>query len=91
MLGWIGGERRLSVETGTFWEITGLVVDAQSRRQGVASALVRSVETWALSQGAESLRVRSNVIRDASHRFYEGIGYARMKTQHTYTKRVAHE
>ena len=87
--GWVSGERRLSLETGTFWEITGLVVDSRTRRTGVGRALVRAIETWATEHGAESIRVRSNVVRQESHGFYESTGYSRLKTQHAYAKRLA--
>jgi hypothetical protein len=32
--------------------------------------------------------VRSNVVRAESHQFYERLGYARVKTQHAYRKRI---
>jgi hypothetical protein len=34
------------------------------------------------------MAVRSNVTRTESHPFYERLGYARVKTQHAYRKRL---
>jgi GNAT superfamily N-acetyltransferase len=89
LAGWIAAERRLSLEVGERVEITGLVVDGTARRGGVGRALVGAAETWAAEQGVEVVFVRSNVQRQASHPFYEGLGYARQKSQHVYGKRLA--
>ena len=86
LLGWIAVERRCTLESGEFVEIVGLVVDAAARGQGVGRALVADAEAWAMGQGFDAIRVRSNVARDASHPFYESLGFARTKTQHAYHK-----
>lgn len=88
LAGWIAAERRLSLEIGERVEITGLVVDGTVRRGGVGRALVRAVEAWAGEQGIGMVVVRSNVQRQASHPFYEGLGYARQKSQHVYGKHL---
>ena len=79
-------ERRYTLESGEFVEIVGLVVDAAARGHGVGRALVAEAEAWVLEQGFDAIRVRSNVARDASHPFYENLGFARIKTQHAYRK-----
>ncbi|HYM85678.1 MAG TPA: GNAT family N-acetyltransferase [Pseudoxanthomonas sp.] len=86
LLGWVGVERRNSLENGEKIEIVGFVVDASTRRLGVGQALLRSAERWALAQGFEALMVRSNAMRTESHPFYEKHGYARHKTQHVYAR-----
>lgn len=86
--GYICVERRLLLEEDEKLEITGLVVDSRSRRSGVGRALVKAAEQWALQHGLRTVVVRSNVVRPESHPFYEGIGYRRTKTSHTYRKEV---
>jgi len=86
LLGLVNAERRLTIESGTSYELTGLVVSSGARRVGVGSALVAAAEEWALSHGASSLRVRSNVVRPEAHSFYAGRGYALQKTQHCYVR-----
>lgn len=88
LLGWVNAEERLTLESGASFEIVGLVVDARARRCGVGHALVREVESWAVTKGAASVRVRSNVARVESHAFYEAVGYRRQKTQHAYERPV---
>ncbi len=87
--GWIAVERRITLESGVAFEITGLVVDARRRRTGAGRALVDAAEHWARERGAEALVVRSNVARDESHPFYAGLGFARTKTQHVYRRAIA--
>ncbi|UGB47053.1 GNAT family N-acetyltransferase [Frateuria edaphi] len=89
LAGWIAAERRLNLEVGERVEITGLVVDGMARRGGVGRALVGAAEAWAAEQGIDMVVVRSNVQRQASHPFYEHLGYARQKSQHVYGKRLA--
>ena len=86
VIGWIHGADHELLETGRHGEILGLVVDANHRRGGAGRHLVTAVERWARARGIPQLAVRSNVVRAESHPFYERLGYARVKTQHSYRK-----
>ena len=88
VIGWIAAEERLLLESGKRVELVGLVVTSSVRRTGVGKALVRQAESWARGRGLESMFVRSNVVRDEAHLFYESLGYSRTKTQHAYAKRL---
>ncbi|HXH05932.1 MAG TPA: GNAT family N-acetyltransferase, partial [Vicinamibacterales bacterium] len=50
------------------------------------AALVRAVERWAAARGLPRLRLRSNVVRAAAHRFYLRQGFGIVKTQHAFEK-----
>lgn len=84
--GWIGVRTDLSLEGGGYAEIVGLVVDERRRGKGLGEDLVHAAEAWARGRGATKLRVRSNVIRDRAHRFYERLGYAVTKRQVVFDK-----
>lgn len=86
LLGLVNAERRLNIESGTSFELTGLVVASGARRTGVGSALVAAAESWARAHGANAMRVRSNVVRPESHAFYARLGYGLQKTQHCYAR-----
>jgi GNAT superfamily N-acetyltransferase len=78
---WVHVFVSLRLESEPFAEIGGLVVGAASRGGGVGVAMVRCAEAWARGRGLARLRVRSNVIRERAHRFYERVGFARLKEQ----------
>ncbi|MFL6194744.1 MAG: GNAT family N-acetyltransferase [Thermoanaerobaculia bacterium] len=61
--------------------ITGLVVDEARRSQGLGAELVEAADDWAVGHGYRTLRVRSNVVRERTHAFYERLGFARTKSQ----------
>lgn len=88
VVGWVHGADQQLLESGRRCELLGLVVDSRVRGRGVGRRLVAAVEEWAVARGLEQMAVRSNVARSESHPFYERLGYARVKTQHAYRKRV---
>jgi GNAT superfamily N-acetyltransferase len=88
VVGWIHGCDQLLLESGRRCEVVGLVVDPRARGRGVGRLLVTEVEAWAAGRGIRQMAVRSNVTRRESHPFYERLGYARVKTQHAYRKRL---
>jgi GNAT superfamily N-acetyltransferase len=88
VVGWVHGAEQRLLESARRCELLGLVVDARMRGRGVGRSLVSAVEEWARGRGLEQMAVRSNVTRTESHPFYEHLGYARVKTQHAYRKRL---
>jgi GNAT superfamily N-acetyltransferase len=88
VVGWIHGAEHLLLEVGSRCEILGLVVSSGHRRGGIGHRLLAAVEAWALSRRLPEVSVRSNVLRESSHPFYEKHGYRRVKTQHAYRKAV---
>jgi GNAT superfamily N-acetyltransferase len=88
ILGWVHVFAARLVESDPYVEVGGLVVAERSRGQGVGRALMAAAEEWAAATGCATIRLRSNVLRDDAHRFYAHIGYERVKTQHTFRKRV---
>ena len=86
--GWIGVRTELSLEGGGYAEIVGLIVDEHHRSKGLGEDLVSAAEAWAAKRGAKRLRVRSNVMRERAHRFYERLGYVVFKTQRVFGKQL---
>jgi GNAT superfamily N-acetyltransferase len=86
ILGWIHAAVSPVLEADLYAEIAGLVVDASCRSQGVGATLVEAAEAWARTAGCRAMRVRSRVMRERAHAFYERNGYVRIKTQHAFEK-----
>jgi GNAT superfamily N-acetyltransferase len=86
--GWVHVFLYETVESDARAEVSGLVVDETRRRRGVGRILMQQAERWARERGCRMVSLRSNVIREEAHRFYEGLGYQRPKTQHAFRKRI---
>lgn len=88
VLGWIHASVVHSIEYERHVEIRGLVVDARARGRTLGAQLVAAAERWALSHGIVRMRVRSQLVRERAHRFYERAGYALAKQQKVFDKRL---
>ena len=69
-------------------EIAGLVVEEASRSQNIGRMLMARAEDWARQNGCSECGLRSNVIRERAHRFYENLGYRVNKTQKSFRKKL---
>jgi GNAT superfamily N-acetyltransferase len=76
------------VESDPRAEVSGLVVDAGLRGHGVGKRLMQSVEEWARERGYPAVSLRSNVVREQAHTFYERLGYRSNKTQKSFRKEL---
>ena len=87
--GWVHAYRCELLESEGEAEIGGLVVDEAHRHAGLGGALMDRAEAWAAGAGCRAVRLRSNVIREAAHAFYEARGYRRFKSQHVFRRDLA--
>lgn len=69
-------------------EIAGLVVEEKSRSQNIGRMLMARAEDWARQKGCSECGLRSNVVREGAHRFYENLGYRVNKTQKSFRKKL---
>lgn len=69
-------------------EIAGLVVEEASRSRNIGRMLMARAEDWAREKGCSECGLRSNVIREGAHRFYENLGYRVNKTQKSFRKKL---
>ncbi len=81
VVGWLHAREVRSLESEPFGEIAGLVVAAPRRGEGFGKALVQAALAWAAERGLATLRVRSNVVRTETHRWYQAAGFTLLKTQ----------
>jgi GNAT superfamily N-acetyltransferase len=86
VVGWLGVYVCRVVEAEARAEVSGLVVDERFRSQRVGWHLLDRAEHWAREKGCGGIGLRSNVIRDRAHAFYERNGYQHVKTQKTFRK-----
>jgi GNAT superfamily N-acetyltransferase len=86
--GWIAVFVYRTVEADARAEVSGLVVDERFRSRRVGEHLLARAEEWARENGCHAIGLRSNVIRDRAHAFYERHGYAHVKTQKALRKQL---
>jgi len=86
--GWIAVFVYCTVEADARAEVSGLVVDERFRSQRVGEHLLARAEAWARENGCQAIGLRSNVIRDRAHKFYERHGYTHIKTQKAFRKQL---
>lgn len=86
VVGWIHVGTRYLLEMRPCGEVWGLIVADGERSLGTGARLLSAAEEWARKHGCESMAVRSNVIRERAHAFYEREGYEHYKTQKAFRK-----
>ena len=88
VVGWLHLSVEPLLEVDLRGEVNGLVVGEKRRSLGAGAVLLAAAETWARKQGCKSISVRSNVIRERAHKFYERNGYEHYKTQKAFRKAI---
>jgi GNAT superfamily N-acetyltransferase len=86
VIGWTHVSVSFLLEVPLRAEINGLIVSESSRSLGTGARLLEAAEAWARTKNCEGMSVRSNVIRDRAHAFYERNGYEHYKTQKAFRK-----
>lgn len=86
VVGWLHVSKVALLETDLRAEVNGLVVAEGHRSVGAGAQLLVAAEKWARKQGCKGMSVRSNVIRERAHEFYERNGYEHYKTQKSFRK-----
>ena len=86
VVGWTHVSVTHLVEVGTRAELNGLIVAEGQRSLGAGARLLEAAEDWARKHGCPDMSVRSNVIRERAHKFYERQGYEHYKTQKAFRK-----
>jgi GNAT superfamily N-acetyltransferase len=86
VIGWLHLSVCHFVETVSFAEINGLVVAESHRSAGAGAKLIEAGKEWVLRQKCKLMHVRSNVIRERAHAFYERQGFVHYKTSKIFRK-----
>jgi GNAT superfamily N-acetyltransferase len=86
VIGWLHISKEPLLESEMRAEVNGLVVAEGQRSLGAGARLLGAAEDWARKHGCKEMSVRSNVIRERAHKFYERNGYEHYKTQKSFRK-----
>jgi GNAT superfamily N-acetyltransferase len=86
VVGWVHVSVSYLLESDLRAEVNGLIVGEGQRSAGAGAKLLEAAEGWARKRGCRGMNVRSNVIRERAHKFYEREGYEHYKTQKAFRK-----
>lgn len=85
-IGWLHVTVAPLLEVPLRAEVNGLVVADGHRSAGAGARLLEAAENWARKKKCVNMSVRSNVLRERAHGFYERHGYEHYKTQKAFRK-----
>ncbi|HET6242908.1 MAG: GNAT family N-acetyltransferase [Bacteroidetes bacterium] len=88
IVGWIHAFYSLRIESDSFLEIGGMVVDASHRGKGLGKMLIKKAEEFCSLKKLKKIRVRCNTIRKQTHGFYEKLGFSEIKEQKIFDKNL---
>jgi GNAT superfamily N-acetyltransferase len=88
VVGWIHASISEHIDSDACVLIEGLVVDRGQRGRGIGRILLDDAEAWARTIGCSLVRLRSTDARTEAHKFYEHLGYTKVKTQYSFAKAV---
>jgi ribosomal protein S18 acetylase RimI-like enzyme len=86
VVGWLHVSVTRLLEVPLRAEVNGLIVSEAHRSQGAGAELLQAGERWARNKKCVGMSVRSNVIRERAHKFYERHGFEHYKTQKAFRK-----
>jgi ribosomal protein S18 acetylase RimI-like enzyme len=76
------------IESPSYVEIGGLIVDSTFRGRKIGKILVERCEKWSILSGYKEIRVRTNETRVETLIFYEKIGFEVTKSQKVFKKEL---
>jgi GNAT superfamily N-acetyltransferase len=86
VIGWLHVSKVPLLDVNMRAEVNGFIVAEGQRSLGAGAKLLAAAEDWARKRGCKSMSVRSNIIRERAHKFYERNGFEHYKTQKSFRK-----
>jgi GNAT superfamily N-acetyltransferase len=86
VIGWLHVSKVPLLDVDLRAEVNGFIVAEGQRSLGAGAKLLAAAENWARKCGCKSMSVRSNILRERAHKFYERNGFEHYKTQKSFRK-----
>ncbi len=86
VIGWMHISLTEPLESNSFVEIRGIVVNREFRRKGAGTKLIQKAEQWAKSKRCSRIRIRTNITRIETREYYMRLGFISKKTQEVFEK-----
>ena len=86
--GWMHISKIEPLESPSFAEIRGIVVKKEFRNKGIGTKLIKTAEKWARKSGCTKIRVRTNINRVETRKYYKNLKFISKKTQEVFEKEI---
>ena len=88
VVGWMHISHVEPLESNSFVEIRGIVVTQDFRKKGIGTKLIQRAEEWAKEKNCKKIRVRTNVKREETRKYYRNLNFISKKTQEVFEKEI---
>lgn len=88
IVGWMHVSLVEPLESKAFVEIRGIVVKEEYRKQGIGTKLIQAAEKWGKEKGCKKIRIRTNIKRNETRKYYSNLNYKSIKTQEVFEKEI---
>jgi len=88
VIGWMHISYVEPLESKPFVEIKGIVIKREYRNNGIGTKLIHKAEVWAKDSGCKKIRVRTNIKRAETIKYYKNLKFVSLKTQEVFEKEI---
>ena len=88
VVGWMHISHVEPLESNPFVEIRGIVVTQDYRKKGIGTKLIQRAGEWAKEKSCKKIRIRTNVKREETRKYYKNLNFISKKTQEVFEKEI---
>jgi GNAT superfamily N-acetyltransferase len=88
VVGWMHISLVEPLESDPFAEIRGIVVAEEYRRKGIGTKLIQSAEEWTRRKNCKKIRIRINIKREDTRKYYRNLNFTSLKLQEVFEKKI---
>ena len=88
VVGWMHVSLVEPLESLPFVELRGIVVNKSFRKQGIGTALINASQQWAREMRCTKVRIRTNIKRSETRKYYNNLGFESVKTQEVFELKI---
>ena len=88
VVGWMHISLVEPLESDPFAEIRGIVVAEEYRRKGIGTKLIQSAEEWTRRKNCKKIRIRTNIKREDTRKYYRNLNFTSLKLQEVFEKKI---
>ncbi len=88
VVGWMHISLVEPLESDPFAEIRGIVVAEEYRGKGIGTKLIQSAEEWTRRKNCKKIRIRTNMKREDTRKYYRNLNFTSIKLQEVFEKKI---